>query len=289
MDEVKIKRYRVVLNDFMSFRDGVQYSPTQVFDDDMLLTITPEEVVRYFNLKCFGVADPTAEMRPVHGRSNTLLFAKKAISYFMPMKMETWSIRASTGNPTRSILVNNLIKSNKRMEVRKQGAPSQARRALLAAEYESIIRILRLSHDPVHKFLCPAFHMFQYNMIARVDDTAHLKKEDVRTHPDFNYTLLARMSWAKNVHEERDAPDQILFGAMNPLYCCLLSLAVHFETWFSSPQGSTPTNDFVFGIGGEHETRGPSGTRATIYSILTKDVFDHEEFRMVTAGKIGTH
>jgi hypothetical protein len=237
----------------------------------------------------YGVAELTPEMRPTQGRSNTILFAKKAISYFMPSNLETWSIRSKSGNPTCSVLVNNLVKSIKKMEVRRQGAPSQARRALLAAEYELIIRILRNSTDPTHKYLCPAFHMFQFNLIARVDDTAHLKKENIRTHPEFNFSLLTRMCWSKNVHEERDAPDQIIFGAMNPLYCCLLSLAIHFETWFSSPQGSTPTNDFVFGIGGEDDVKGPAGTRATIYSILTKFVFLQEEFQAVTAGHIGTH
>ena len=288
-DDKKIKSYRMVLNAFMSFRDGVLYTNTHLFSDDALLETTPEQLVKYFCLKVYGVAEPTPEMRPTQGRSNSILFAKKAISYFMPNKLETWSIRAKSGNPTRSVLVNNLVKAIKKMEVRRQGAPSQARRALLAAEYESIIRILRNSTDPTHKYLCPAFHMFQFNLIARVDDTAHLKKENIRTHPEFPFALLTRMCWSKNVHEERDAPDQIVFGAMNPLYCCLLSLGIHFETWFSSPQGSTPTNDFVFGIGGEDDVKGPSGTRATIYSILTKFVFLQEDFRAVTAGHIGTH
>ena len=290
VDDSKVKKYRVQLNSFMSFRNGgIVYPNTHRFTDDELLLITPEEVVRYFAFKVYGTADPTPDMRPTQGRSNSILYTKKAISYFMPSKLETWSVRARTGNPTRAILVNNFVKSIKKMEVRRQGAPSQARRALTAGEFESIIRILRASSDPVRKYLCPAFHMYQFNLIARVDDTAHLKKENIRVHPEYPFSLLTRMCWSKNVNEERDAPDQIVFGAMNPSYCCLLSLAIHFEIWFSSPQGSTPTNDFVFGIGGEDEIKGPSGTRATIYSTLTKHVFPQNNFQAAAAGPIGTH
>ena len=139
--------------------------------------VTPEELLRYFCLKCYGVAEPTPAMRPTEGRSSSILYAKKAISFFMPSKLMTWSIRSKSGNPTHSLLVNNFVKSIKKMEVRRQGAPSLARCALRASEYESIIRILRASTDPTHKYLCPAFHMFQFDLIARVYDTAHLMKE----------------------------------------------------------------------------------------------------------------
>jgi hypothetical protein len=113
-DDKKIKSYRMVLNAFMSFRDGVQYTNTHLFSDDDLLEITPEELVKYFCFKVYGVAEPTPEMRPTQGRSNTILFAKKAISYFMPSKLETWSIRSKSGNPTCSVLVNNLVKPIKK-------------------------------------------------------------------------------------------------------------------------------------------------------------------------------
>jgi hypothetical protein len=134
-EDAKVKKYRMVLNAFMSFRNGgtIAYPKTHRFTDDELLLVTPEEVVRFFCVKVYGTADPTPDMRPTHGRSNTILFAKKSISFFMPSKLETWSVRARTGNPTRSILVNNFVKSIKKMEVRRQGAPSQARRALTAS------------------------------------------------------------------------------------------------------------------------------------------------------------
>jgi hypothetical protein len=115
-NDKKIKSYRMVLNAFMSFCDGIQYTNTHVFSDDDLLEITPEQLVKYFCFKVYGVAEPTPEMRPTQGRSNTILFSKKAISNFMPSKLETWRCSKS-GNPTRSVLVNNLVKSIKKMEV----------------------------------------------------------------------------------------------------------------------------------------------------------------------------
>jgi hypothetical protein len=288
-DDDKVKKYRVILNAFLSHRDGVTYRPRMIMDDEVLLSILPEHCVRYFALKVYGCADPTPDMRPVHGRSNSILFWKKAISYFMPQKNEAWNNRAQSGNPTRSVLVNEFVRSIKKKEVRKQGAPSQARRALLAAEYESIIRILRSSNDNVHRYLCPAFHIIQFNMIARVDDTAHIRLESIVSHHDHAYCLLARMNWSKNVNEERDAPWQIMFGAMNSLYCPILALAIHLETWFASPIGSTPANTFLFGIGGDDETKGPKQTSQIIYNTLKELVFNHEEFRAVVVGNIGTH
>lgn len=90
------------------------------------------------------------------------------------------------------------------------------------------------------------------------------------------------------MNEERDAPDQILFGAKNPLYCVLLALAIHLEVWFGSAQGSTPENDFIFGIGGEDEEKGPERTKSAIYSCL-KEVFKHDDFRSVATGPLGSH
>jgi hypothetical protein len=58
-------------------------------------------------------------------------------------------------------------------------------------------------------------------MIARIDDTQFLM-ENLTAHPDFDFTLQSKLTWSKNVHEERDAPNQILIGAMDPWFCVLL-------------------------------------------------------------------
>ena len=46
-------------------------------------------------------------------------FTKKAISYFVPKKLLGWNAKSKSGNPTKSVLVNNLInKVNKKARER---------------------------------------------------------------------------------------------------------------------------------------------------------------------------
>ena len=208
----------------------------------------------------------------------------------MPSKLEPWNKRTKQGNPTRSVEVNEMVKKMRKFEVRKQGAPSKARRALKVAEYESIINVLRRSDDTTKRFLQVAFHAYQLHMIARLDDTAHVKKDNIKSHLDYDFCLLGQIRWSKNVSEERDAPNKIIFGAMDTRYCVLLALAMHLEVWFASPEGSTPVNDFIFGIGGEDKDKGPARTKTTIYNCLRNYVFKHEDFRHdEVAGPLGTH
>ena len=60
---------------------------------------------------------PSADDTPIHARSSTLEFAKKAISSFQPNHLIPWNEQSRTGNPTRSPLVNDLIKRIKKKEV----------------------------------------------------------------------------------------------------------------------------------------------------------------------------
>ena len=81
---------------------------------------------------------------------------------------------------------------------------------------------------------------FQYHMIARSDDLGHFKTADLRSHSDprfRSFALQIQVFWSKNVMEERQCPDQILFGSMDPSYCILLSLSIYLETWFSNHNG----------------------------------------------------
>ena len=115
-------------------------------------------------------------------------------------------------------------------------------------EFKTIIQLLQLLDDPIYKCVAPAFHIFQYNVIARLDDTAHLLIENLRVNNEFPSSLMVKLGWSKNVHEERDAPFQILLGAMNPSYCVLLSFAIFLEYWFATHLGLTPNCPFVFGL-----------------------------------------
>lgn len=223
--------YHLVLVKFMSFLDDADYNEDQEFSNERLLEITPTDVYHWFCVKAFGIPEPTPADVPTVGRSSSLLYYKKALSCCMPHQYSPWSEVAHYGNPTRSTKVNKLIKRVKKDEVRKRGKPSQARRGLEKEEFVQTIDILRSQDDPVRKYLIPAVCIFQYNMVARLDDTMQLKREDLKGNPDFKYTLLCQMCWSKNVHEERDAPDQLLLGSGDPHHCVLLALAVHLETY----------------------------------------------------------
>jgi hypothetical protein len=81
-------RYRSVLIEFMSFRDGQAYAQNTEFTDLQLAEITPSDLTRWFCLKAYGVADPAPNANPTVGRSSSLEFYKKALSYYMPNRLQ---------------------------------------------------------------------------------------------------------------------------------------------------------------------------------------------------------
>ena len=104
-------------------------------------------------------------------------------------------------------------------------------------EYRAVLRILESYADDDRKYAVPATLKFQYNMIARIDDTANFECNDLMENAEFPFALLCKMCWSKNVLEERDAPDQILLGAMDPDFCILLVLAIYLENWIEHGDG----------------------------------------------------
>ena len=52
------------------------------FTNEELLTLQPNDIVRYAKLKVYGKPDPDTEVdKPTHGRSSSVEFLKKAISF----------------------------------------------------------------------------------------------------------------------------------------------------------------------------------------------------------------
>ncbi|KAI2490183.1 hypothetical protein MHU86_24405 [Fragilaria crotonensis] len=113
---------------------GGEYHRDHVHAMEVLAAITPNDVLRYMNLKTFGTTEPAGDANPISARANSLAMDKKAISYFMPNR-DMWSVTRTEGNPTRSALVNGLIKRVKKKEARKQGVDSQTRRPMLGQEF----------------------------------------------------------------------------------------------------------------------------------------------------------
>ncbi|ETI52765.1 hypothetical protein L915_04047 [Phytophthora nicotianae] len=123
-------RYKPALVAFMSFKDGVNYPADMNFSEQARLNITSEQLCRWMNHRAYGSEQPTKDMKPTHARSSTLELYKKAISSFMPRLTIPWDNVRHEGNPTRSEAINQLIKTVKRFEVRREGVLSSARRSI---------------------------------------------------------------------------------------------------------------------------------------------------------------
>eukprot|EP00957_Ditylum_brightwellii_P119506 9117998-Ditylum_brightwellii.AAC.1 len=76
------------------------------------------------------------------------------------------------------------------------------------------------------KYILPALFLLAMQMIAWLDDMAHLKKSTLMVCPEFDFALSARMRWRKNMSEERDAPHQVILGSMNAKFDILLAFGI---------------------------------------------------------------
>ena len=186
---------------------------------------------------------------PLNYRLNSLPFWKKAWSYFMVNRNMPWDEVTMCENPTRCTMMADLIKSIKKTETRRARRPSQARRALLPQEYEHAIGLMGKHPDNEVTAWLFAINCFQYNLIARHDNTAKLCSPDLQPFHQFpSYGITVRLCWSKNVMEERDAPKQILLDAMDWRYCELSHLGVWLEYNYDV---SPPDNDYYFGMHGQ--------------------------------------
>jgi hypothetical protein len=95
---------------FMSYRDSLTYDVKNVFTDQELTCITPNDVERYMKFCAFGVPEPGPDDRPTQLCARSLMVIKKAISIFIPNRLPSWDIGRCIGNPTKSIEVNSVIK-----------------------------------------------------------------------------------------------------------------------------------------------------------------------------------
>ena len=278
-------QYHNSLVELMSFVDQTNYPRNTLFTPAVLGQLKPQQIEHWMQLKVYGTATPGPNDRPVHGRSTSLEYYKKAISHYMPNKLMPWNQLTQVGNPTRSIEVNKLIKKVKQAEVRKLGKESSARRPLQKTEYHAIHRILEQKNDFPRKVKVPTFVKFQFHLIARSDDTANFETDDLKGNPEFDFTLLCQMCWSKNVLEERDAPDQILIGAMDPDYCILVGLAIYLECWMEHGDGIQ--SKYMFSD--DTDDNAPRRTKDYVRSILKRDVFDSQQFEAARQGPLGTH
>jgi hypothetical protein len=190
--------------------------------------------------KAYGKIDLNFDLNhPTKSQSSTLQFTKKAISYYIPNRLLHWNEQTQQGNLSQSNLVNGLIKTVKKKEVRRQGRVSSVQRPMESTEFIELITQLRVDTHPSHKYTLAAYFIFQYNLMARLDDVKNFKLEDLTPSLEYKYLLKSKMCWSKNVLEERDLLDQILLGAMHNFFYVLVGLTVHLgHTLKNSTLGS---------------------------------------------------
>ena len=252
------RSYTACLVSLMSFVDGVDYDTSASFSKEQLLAITANQVAAYLNLKAYGTPTPGPSDRPIHGRSNSLAFQKKAISHFMPLRSMQWDDIYQRGNPTRSSAVNDVITKVKKYEVRREGVTSAAHCPLEWEEFCSLLMLARHLYADIDLwFFLTAVLCLQWQIIGRIDDVMKLAKSTLLFNSREPSTLNIKMNWSKNIREERDCPTQVLFGAMDPLVCPLLNLA----TWL---EGGEDPGLLLFG--NHRSNRSVSSVLDTIFS-----------------------
>ena len=282
------EKYKKILLSFMSWKNGVEYEDTYNFSNEELILITPEDLVRWFQLKVYGTPDPSPQDMPTYGRSNSILYCKKAISFFMPNRLMRWNVMAvppNMGNPTMSIAVNNLIKKVKKCEVRGHGKQTLARRPFEMQEFKKIIQLIEENDDEETRLFGSGIYRYQAHMMARIDDASKFYSKNLWENGQaVNYSLLNRLCWSKNVNDEREAPIQVLLGADDSNLCVLLGLSCWLEY---SLEKYASKGEFIWNyhnLDDEMKIKSRANT-------LMKGVLKSPEFQNIqlTQGKVGTH
>ena len=286
INEKNRQRYKAVLTSFVSYVHQKKYKTSHEFTEEHLRDITHEQVLQYFHFKCFGHPDPIFnETLKLRYRTNTVHYWKKALSYFL------------TNQQTKSGEMNKLIGMLGQMQVRKKGRPSQARDALLDHGFQHLIEVLKqdrdddkkkgLSRTNIRKYGVPAMLCFQFAMIGRLDDCTQMLLENLQVHDRFpSYALQARMSWSKNVRDERGAPFQMLVGSMLTVYCVLVNVALWLEIQLETTPGAT-LSPYIFSFSQDYSV--PSGGKkaSNLASQLIREIFLADP--LYKGKKVGTH
>ena len=126
---------------------------------------------------------------------------------------------------------------------------------------------------------------FQYHIIGRVDDCTHFFLENIEHHDHFPFALKAKLCWDKNVHEERDAPWQVVLGLMETTFCVFISLALWLEIMIGSHVYGANT-PYVYALNDDVSI--PNGGKKL--SSFVQDYFSKHVFnKAFYQGKLGTH
>ena len=79
--------YKLELIKCFNLAFGTNHDASYNFSDGELFEFTPAHIYSCLALKVFGTTSPLATDKPTQGRSSTIEYSKKAISYFMLNKL----------------------------------------------------------------------------------------------------------------------------------------------------------------------------------------------------------
>ena len=146
--KTKVELYHAEMRKLMRYITSREFNEGHKWSTRQLKSVMPEKIMTYLKQQVYGDANTNPDKDPpVHHRTNSVLYWKKAWSYFMLDQGTPWSDVAKVGNPTRSAPINRLVKAMRKMEAARRGKPSQARRALRPIEFEAIVESLQKSDD----------------------------------------------------------------------------------------------------------------------------------------------
>ena len=159
------------------------------FGPRYFVNLKPHHIAQWMNKITYGTERPTERDLPKFQRANSLFYAKKAISFYMPHGSAAWNPLADSGNPTKSKEVIQLIARVKGFECKKLGRKSCTTRPFILPEYRCINQQLCASKDLTEQYCYPTMFKHQFHFITRADDCTNFLMDDMKTHPEFDYAL----------------------------------------------------------------------------------------------------
>jgi len=150
------------------------------------------------------------------------------------------------------------------------------------------LEIFQNSNNWSDQIQYPTMCLWQYTLIGRNDDICHFETNDPKGHPTFDFALMTKVRWSKNISEERNCPDQILLGAMDDTYCVLIMLAIYLESYLMQ----YPMAHYLFTS--DTNEKAVERLKSRYRNRITKFVWNSEDFFSVITQEdmhigVGTH
>ena len=134
-----VAQYQHIFHRFMAYKQGrpihftwkgqlkvESYPLDHVFTNEYLQAVTPLDVCHWFCLIAYNKESPDKNDQPLYSTRNTLLYHKKALSYFMPNSLHSWDEIHCNRNPTKARDVNKVLQVIKKWEICGEGKNSNA-------------------------------------------------------------------------------------------------------------------------------------------------------------------